>query len=201
MNDCTHCDPRSFALKQTLTASNNFFIVCDAHPLIEGHILIIPKQHIACAGAFSQSLFEEFLSYYQRLSAFIKDSYGAVSSFEHGITGQTVFHAHVHILPYNGKPTNIVSEGMNHLRDIPIDQVIKIFTKEGKYLFFSLEDKSWFVDSILGRPRFFRDRFARAIGVPERGDWKSMHENVMLMQKASKENNSVQAKWKQWIKA
>ena len=200
MENCPHCDPSSFALERTVLATSNFSIVCDAHPLVEGHILIIPKRHISCAGAFSQDLFEEFLSHFQPVSTFISDTYGTVSSFEHGVIGQTVFHAHVHVLPYNGEPTDIVPEGMKYLRVFPVGQLRKAYKKEGKYLFLSIGNRSWIVNSGLGQPRFFRDRFAQVLGVRERGDWKSMHNNAALMQKVTKENESVQVKWKKWSK-
>lgn len=200
MTDCPHCDSASFALEKQLLITDSFYIVCDVHPLIEGHILIIPKQHISCAGAFSEKLFAEFLMLYQQVSSFAKATYGAVSSFEHGMLGQTVFHAHVHILPYHGDATTVVPEGANHLRPLCIDQLRETYKKEEKYLFFSIQNDSWVVDKSLGKPRFFRDRFASALGAPERGDWKSMHVNTSLMEKASTEIASVQSGWIEWSK-
>ncbi len=35
---CAHCK-NGIGLKYVLNSSKNFWIVCDAHPLIEGHIL------------------------------------------------------------------------------------------------------------------------------------------------------------------
>lgn len=198
MRDCPHCDHASFALEKPLFVTDTFYVVCDVHPLTEGHILIIPKQHISCAGAFSEHVFTEFLSLYQQVSKFVKETYGSVSSFEHGILGQTVFHAHVHILPYNGDASSIIPEGINRLRRLRIDTLREEYQREGKYLFSSIGNDSWVVDAALGKPRFFRDRFARALGVLERGDWKSMHANASLMEQAAKEIASVQSKWILW---
>ncbi|MEK9143849.1 MAG: HIT family protein [Patescibacteria group bacterium] len=198
MSDCPHCDHASFALEKPLLVTDAFNIVCDVHPLIEGHILIIPKEHISCAGAFSEHIFAEFLSLYQRVSKFVKETYGSVNAFEHGILGQTVFHAHVHILPYNGDAARVIQEGMGHVRQLRIDQLREAYQKEGKYLFFSIENDSWLVDVSLGKPRFFRERFAKALGVPEREDWKSMQGNASLMEKAECEIESVQRKWRKF---
>lgn len=168
--DCPHCDHTSFALEKPLLVTDTFFIVCDVHPLTEGHILIIPKEHIACAGAFSEKLFAQFLALYQQVSSFVKATYGTASSFEHGVLGQTVFHAHVHVLPYKKKAAAIVPEGVDYLQPLGINQLRETYQKEGKYLFFSIENDSWVVDASLGKPRFFRDRFANSLGIPERGD-------------------------------
>ncbi len=195
MSDCPHCDHTSFAMERPLLVTDTFFVVCDVHPLTEGHILIIPKEHIACVGAFSDKLFEEFLTLYRQASSFIKTTYGAMSSFEHGVLGQTVFHTHVHILPYHGDASAILPEGVNHIQPFRIDQLREVYQREGKYLFYSIENDSWVVDTSLGKPRFFRDRFAQALNVPERGDWKSMHVNLSLMETAANEISSVQSKW------
>lgn len=198
ISDCPHCDHASFALEKPLLVTDTFYVVCDVHPLTEGHILIIPKQHISCAGAFSEGTFAGLLSLYQQVSEFVKETYGSVSSFEHGVLGQTVFHAHIHILPYDGDVGRIIPEGADHTRQLRIDKLREEYEREGKYLFFSIGNDSWAVDAALGKPRFFRDRFAQALGVPERGDWKSMHANASLVKRAAKDIASVQSKWILW---
>jgi len=56
----------------------------------------------------------------------------------------------------------------------------------------------WNVDISLGAPRFFRDRFANALGAPERGNWKTMETNSGLMQHAQNEILSLKNKWEQY---
>lgn len=176
---------------------DNFYVVCDVHPLVEGHLLIISKDHLSCAGTFYPELFTEFTALYKKFSDFVKITYGSVSSFEHGITGQTVFHSHVHILPFSAMPEQIVPE--NKLQPLyTIHDVLRIFRSDGKYLFFSIGDQMWNVDVSIGAPRFFRDRFANALGVPERGNWKTMETNSGLMQHAQNEILSLNNKWKQY---
>jgi len=197
--NCVHCNPRSFALEQPLLVADNFYVVCDVHPLIEGHLLIIPKDHISCAGAFSSELFTEFSALYKKFSDFLKSAYGSVSTFEHGITGQTVFHAHIHLLPYAGLPESIIPEGSRVIHSLSnIKELQQVFLKDGKYLFFSIGDSLWTVDTAIGVPRFFRDRFANALGVPERGNWKTMEENFELMKRAENETRSLKNKWEQF---
>jgi diadenosine tetraphosphate (Ap4A) HIT family hydrolase len=69
---CVHCDATSFVHEFTLMTTDNFSVVCDAFSIVEGHILIIPKAHISCVGAFSKELFKEFMQIYDQCSLFIK---------------------------------------------------------------------------------------------------------------------------------
>ena len=194
--NCPHCIRSSFAFKYPLYEDSNFVIVCDVHPLTEGHILIIPKGHITCAGAFSDQLFKEFNDLFLKTSKFIKMTYGSVAAFEHGVIGQTVFHSHIHLLPFKGKIEDIVPEGKKYVDPIKqTEDLKKLYKKNGDYLFFSLDINKFVVDTGLGKPRFFRDRFANALGSPERGNWKEMDKNIVLAAETEKEMNQLILKW------
>lgn len=196
---CPHCDSGSFALKYPLFETKNFRVVCDVHPLTEGHLLIIPKRHLSCVGEFNQELFTEFNNLYKKFSEFIKKEYGKISTFEHGKTGQTVFHSHVHLLPFVGKVQNIIQEGQLYLKKIyHLSSLREIYQKEKAYLFFSLDKDFWLVDIKLGKSRFFRDRFALALGRPERGNWKEMSRNTEVMLTVSEEINNLINRWQQY---
>lgn len=197
--DCPHCDSQSFALKHPLEITDNFWVVADVHPLIEGHLLIIPKTHFSCIGEYDQKHFQEFVSLYHQFSQFIKQQYGAISTFEHGKIGQTVFHSHIHLLPFKGKVEEIIPEGKQHLTKLKsLRDLTKIYQQKGKYLFFSIADTNWVVDLSLGQPRFFRDRFAQALGRSKRGNWKQMHDNQEIMRQANKEIKQLEIRWKSY---
>lgn len=193
---CPHCEPDSFALKHSLLETENFRIVCDVHPLTEGHILIIPKAHISCIGAFSEKLFKEFEELYQKVWTFLAKNYGSQAAFEHGVVGQTVFHCHVHLLPFNGSVKEIILESGVLKPLSALSKLREIFKKDGKYLFLALEDELWTVDVLIGAPRFFRERFAKALNANKRSDWRKMRENLKLMKKAEKEIKRLKERWK-----
>jgi len=194
--DCPHCDAKSFAFKYPLKKTNNFWIICDVHPLTEGHILIIPKEHLSCVGEYSNNLLAEFVKLYHQCSGFLNAEYGSVATFEHGKIGQTVFHSHVHLFPFRGNESAIVSEGKDKLKHLnSISQLREIFMKDGQYLFFSINNKAWVVDISIGVPRFFRDRFAKALGTSERGDWKKMHQNKKIMTEINEETQNLKQQW------
>lgn len=196
--DCPHCAPvgSTSVLRHLLEETAHFRLVHDAHPITEGHLLIIPKHHLPCIGACNEALFREFRELYDRSKVRLGKICGHVSTFEHGVIGQTVFHAHVHILPYGGTPESIVTEGRSHCTPLEDLSVLSdIFEREGKYLFFSTNGEQWLVDTALGKPRFLRDRFASALSHPERGNWKSMRENAAFMARAEEEIERFKERW------
>lgn len=196
--NCPHCDLNSFAMRYPLGNTKNFWILSDANSLCEGHILIIPKQHLSCVGEFDEVILKEFEDIYNKVKNFVLINYGAVSTFEHGKIGQTVFHSHVHILPYGGNWETIIPEGAGYVTPInSIRELTDKFTSDNGYLFFSIGDNMYCVDPKIVTPRFFRDRFALALNRPERGNWKVMRENSKLMEQALKDINGSQEKWKE----
>lgn len=198
--NCPHCNLSSFATEHLLKETNNFRVVCDVHPLVEGHILIMPKEHLSCMGEYSEELFQEFMKLYDEFSTFLLVTYGSVASFEHGKIGQTVFHSHVHLLPFNGEPSEIILEGKDKLTKMKLlAELNDTFKTNGQYLFFSIGKNLWIVDTALGAPGFFRNRFASALGRSERGNWKRMHADATLMAQAHKEIANLEAQWKEYV--
>ena len=127
-NNCPHCDRTSSAYTYTLLLTEHFSVVCDLHCLEQGHILIIPKKHFSCIADYPPDVYKEFLQLYGKIEAFETEVYASSASFEHGVLGQTVFHSHVHFLPFAGSPTEIVPEGPKYLRSIPsVDSLKRIF--------------------------------------------------------------------------
>lgn len=198
--NCPHCNLNSQAYTYLLEQTDNFSIVCDANPIREGHILIIPKKHVSCIAEYPENVYKEFLELNSKVSEFIFKEYGSVSSFEHGVFGQTVFHSHVHYMPFNGKPADIVYEGDEKLKKIEdLADLKAFFKKDGGYLFFSIGTNLWVVDSSIAAPRFFRDRFAKALNRPERGNWKEMRANKQLLEKSGIDGRNTQLKWSEYF--
>jgi diadenosine tetraphosphate (Ap4A) HIT family hydrolase len=136
-NDCAFCQQSTIAeyiLKETLT----FRVVADHAPLVEGHLLIIPKQHYACYGAVPAALDTELFALKREVQEFFDHFYAPVVYWEHGIFHQTVFHAHLHCFPF-GETHYQLSEGL-HDRIVHTQADIREwYTTKGQY--FYLEDR------------------------------------------------------------
>jgi 8-oxo-dGTP diphosphatase len=95
---CPFCRESALA-PGVLFETAQFVVVCDRAPLAPGHLLIIPRLHLACYGALPRALDAEFDALKVRLAGFLGEAYGEPLFFEHGLVGQTVPHAHLHAVP------------------------------------------------------------------------------------------------------
>lgn len=95
---CTFC--QRTAITDVLKETPNFLVAADHAPLVEGHLLVIPRQHYACYGDVPASLDEELFAIKNELRQFYAQFYAPVVFWEHGVFRQTVFHAHLHCFPW-----------------------------------------------------------------------------------------------------
>jgi ATP adenylyltransferase len=88
-----------------LLESNNFAVLPSLGSLVEGWVLILPKQHCLSLGAVPAHLLPELEQVKARTAAMLQDIYGSVCAFEHGPANNSrpagcgVDHAHLHLVP------------------------------------------------------------------------------------------------------
>ncbi|MGO8949940.1 MAG: HIT family protein [Ktedonobacterales bacterium] len=102
---CVFC--RHEALRNILHETEHFFLLADHAPVVEGHILILPREHFACFGSVPASLDSELFHLKAKVTDFFRQTYQTPVFFEHGVYHQTVFHAHLHALPIGSFPEEI----------------------------------------------------------------------------------------------
>lgn len=93
------CQIKKNISEQIIDETDNFFLLHDGYPLLEGHLLLIPKKHVDCYLNLNKKLSKEFDLIKSKIIKFLKDNYYEPVIFEHGNAGQTVLHAHLHFLP------------------------------------------------------------------------------------------------------
>jgi diadenosine tetraphosphate (Ap4A) HIT family hydrolase len=96
--DCAFCQRAQ--ITDVFKETPHFLLAADHAPLVEGHLLVIPKQHYACYGVVPASLDTEFFALKEELRQFYRRFYAPVVFWEHGVFRQTVFHAHLHCFPW-----------------------------------------------------------------------------------------------------
>jgi len=83
--------------------NDNFFSILDAQQKIEGHSLVIPKEHFEDTLGIPPRLGTDLLDCIQRTAMRVIDVEGAkgfnLVSNNGSVAGQAVMHAHYHILP------------------------------------------------------------------------------------------------------
>jgi diadenosine tetraphosphate (Ap4A) HIT family hydrolase len=193
---CAFCRRDSFAAN-ILRASTHFLLVADYAPLVEGHLLIIPRRHYACYGAMPAALDGELYALKQEVQHFFNTYYAASVYWEHGVFRQTVFHAHLHCFPFGNthyaasrQLHSLVVRGQDDLRDW--------YTTHGHY--FSMQDT---LGAYLFAPEI--ERYMHVVqnvltaGVAARGPhggWRSQQqryaEGAPLIQ-------ATRAKWRQFL--
>ncbi len=97
--DCAFCQ-RSTIASYILKETQNLYLVADHAPLVEGHILIIPKSHYACYGVVPATFDAELFALKSEVHHFFEQYYHPAVFWEHGVFHQTVFHAHLHCFPF-----------------------------------------------------------------------------------------------------
>ena len=133
--NCTFCrrDDIAYVLKET----SNFLVAADHAPLVEGHLLIIPKRHYACYGTVPSELDAELFTLKHEAQQFLGRFYAPVVFWEHGIFRQTVFHAHLHCFPF-GEAQYDPMEGLHSVVIHSQDDIRSWYAAKGHY--FYMED-------------------------------------------------------------
>lgn len=132
---CTFCQRTEIA--DILKETPHFLLVADHAPLVEGHLLVIPKEHYACYGDVPPTLDEELFALKDELRQFYTNFYAPVVFWEHGVFRQTVFHAHLHCFPWGDLEYDVDSQIHNAVVTTQED-IRKWYHAQGHY--FYLED-------------------------------------------------------------
>ena len=133
--NCAFC--RRSDIAYVLKETSNFLVAADHAPLVEGHLLIIPKQHYTCYGNVPPELDAELFVLKRQVQQFLDRFYAPVVFWEHGIFRQTVFHAHLHCFPFGEAQYDSV-EGLQSVVVRSQDDIRAWYATKGHY--FYMED-------------------------------------------------------------
>lgn len=135
-SDCAFCQHER--ITDILKETPHFLLAADHAPLVEGHLLVIPRQHYACYGDVPASLDEELFALKDELRQFYAQCYAPVVFWEHGVFRQTVFHAHLHCFPWGAAEYDL--ESQLHATIVNVQEDIRTwYHAQGHY--FYLEDE------------------------------------------------------------
>ncbi len=87
-----------------VTELDSVWAVLDKHPVTEGHHLIIPKRHVSDWFSMTEKERRDADELIRILQSRIRAADSSVAGFNIGMNcgeaaGQTVFHAHIHLIP------------------------------------------------------------------------------------------------------
>jgi diadenosine tetraphosphate (Ap4A) HIT family hydrolase len=161
----------------------NFVVVPDVAPLIEGHLLIIPKAHYLCYGAALQEHWQEFIELKATITCLLKRVYANCMFFEHGAAqefraGNSIDHAHLHCLPVS---VDITTSTENERKWKKIDSLLELCTLSAEntaYLFYESASGEKFIHTLKKSKsslpsQYLRKAFADCLDL-KWWDWKDM---------------------------
>lgn len=125
-HDCVLCPPLRFRFNamaelpeesSVIARDGDFLLMPDIAPLVEGHVLLVTRDHHVSAGAFGPRMWRGALRWRDRVADLYRRAYGdgALLLFEHGPAtsqggGACIDHAHWHFLPGVSGVRTVVEE-------------------------------------------------------------------------------------------
>lgn len=194
MNDkiCVFCDRSQFE-ERLVGETGEFWIIATLGQISDGgYVLLVPKRHVPCFGAME--IWEARL-----VGPAVEKIVGAVlrgytSSplpviFEHGIVGQTIKHAHLHVVPTLCNITDRVYRDFPHSKIVCVEHQYGDRYWEDLRSWYSRRKKPYlFWDDVYSSQlsgmkvcwdppapsQYLRIVVAEALGRPERANWRTM---------------------------
>jgi histidine triad (HIT) family protein len=111
LKSCPFCH-RDPAENLVLHEGDDFFVMADFAPQAAAHLLIIPRQHLSCYAVMAPSMDEEFSALKRRFGEFVLEAYGELTYWENGVFGQSVPHAHQHVMSVSFDTSLYADEGV-----------------------------------------------------------------------------------------
>jgi len=186
MSDCIFCKEDK---ERNLYETQNFFIRVGKGIVTPGHVMIIPKHHYKAFGEIDNNLVQEFLDLKKLAIEKISKVFYEPFLIEYGVFGQTVFHAHIHLIPKASKQYNEVDlfKGMilptkTEIIEIQnFSELQNYYNKNKEYIYFEDHKKYILPVSDIIRNNVglvgYRHYFTYKIGLQGIDSWKRMTED------------------------
>lgn len=180
-NDCVFCDADMFSPRLIGEDDYTNFIATLGQISNGGYTLIVPKRHVACIGELSEDKARLMDYHVERFQSLISRKYGlAPVVFEHGIVGQTIKHAHIHLVPAACDLTDRIVEDFPNCRGGLVASFahLRVLYEEYKEPYLIWKNPAEAVYHIVWNPpapaQYLRTILAVTMGCPERANWRGM---------------------------
>ena len=191
MDDCIFCD-KELVLEDRLGETDNFFVRVGKGLLAPGHVMIITKDHYPCYGDLPDELDEELEELKERVRNKVEEEFSQPFLAEYTpLWGQSVQHAHIHLVPSEGPDYNIdsimeemVIPGGIEYEETDTAGLKEIYREERMYV--SIEEKGNLYVCHVKEIPFDRDKphphlhlrqfFTQTMGLEGVSSWQKMSE-------------------------
>lgn len=179
-DNCVFCDRTKFE-ERIIAEKNDLYIVAALGQIKSGYVIIVPKKHTLCVGAMKDKEIVKISEILHITSDYIEIEYGIKPIiFEHGVVGQTVQHAHIHLLPAKIRLCGRIYRDFPHTQICFLDSLKMLqcnynMTNGAKYLLWSTPEGLFkAVIDPPAPPQYLRLIAAELLGHPEHGNWRNM---------------------------
>ena len=185
---CVFCDKKNFGERLIAETPSLYYVATLGQITDGGYTLVIPKRHVSCLGAMEEGEIPEIKLAVGTASDAIDIEYGLEPVvFEHGIVGQTVPHAHLHLMPAEIRLDERVTKDFPQA-ELTVMSSFGLISRlyrgtEKKYLLWNMPGvpKCHFPDGLFqatwdppAPPQYLRIVAAELTGKPERANWRNM---------------------------
>lgn len=183
--NCVFCDKSQFE-ERIIGETNEFWIIATLGQISDGgYVLLVPKRHVECIGAMRHCEARKLEALKYKIDRALYKEYGTGAEiwFEHGIIGQSIKHAHLHLIPLSLDITHKVNRDFSDywINIMPEKELSGLFLtvyahEKEPYLLW--KDAVSCNLKILWNPpaplQYLRTVVAEAAGRPERANWRTM---------------------------
>ncbi len=182
MTNCIFCDWTKFE-EQLVGETADFWIIATLGQITDGgYLLLVPKKHIKCMGELTKDEAGRMFELYPKIEH-ASYNWPHMTAFEHGIVGQTIEHAHIHLIPARFSLTPRIRADFPKVefQELVYDYQLHLLYRKRKepYLLWTDRDSDnhivWQVCwNPPAPPQYLRIITAEALHRPERANWKNM---------------------------
>jgi diadenosine tetraphosphate (Ap4A) HIT family hydrolase len=168
---CVFCHPETSP--GVLLEDENVRLIPDLFPVAPGHVLVVSREHLACYGAASPEVLASLERVADVARTFVIEEYGVEPVlWENGGAGQTVFHAHLHLMPVAVQEIEEVIESEHMTEVAGWDDVAAYWRDRGPYHYLQYQGHRRLAEGNSEMNWEFRRRLAIAAGMRyEEGRW------------------------------
>jgi diadenosine tetraphosphate (Ap4A) HIT family hydrolase len=161
---CVFCHPE--ASPGVLVENEHIRLIPDLYPVAPGHVLLVSKRHLPCYGDAPAPVLEALQELSDDAAGFVRNEYAVEPVlWENGGAGQTVFHAHLHVMPVALPAIEEVIES-EHMREVGgWDDVARLYRDHGAYHYLQFREHRRLIEGNGEMNWEFRRRVAIAAGM------------------------------------
>lgn len=186
-NICPFCaemhDNTLNPLKQNriVRETENFIVIPSVGCLVVNYLLVIPKNHYTCFGQLNKMEYNELYALLEDLHSINQTIFKSKTiMFEHGSvtensnSGNSVYHAHLHVLPFiNTLMDDILSDDLKVNQISDIHDLRATIEKTSSYLYYyDIDKKSYDITHAGIVSQYFRRLISKHLNKPDEWNWR-----------------------------